>query len=175
MTRIKSSTAVLTSKSTFENTVDEIAKLQLKIDADTAVYNEEKSDADTKFKTQLKRDRERLAQKLAAAEMFAAHHREELLGARQSSQTRFSLFGFRKSPGVLKTLNSKWTFKKALDALKDAGKEACVKVTESLDKQAVKKEIPESELAAYGLRMEHPEEFWIEPIRAEEAAKKRIS
>lgn len=175
MTRIKSSKATLANRAAFDRTVDEIAELQLKIEADTAAHNEAKAAADKKFKAALKRDKDRLLNKLAAAEMYAAHHREELLGERQTGETRLSLFGYRRSPGVLKTLNSKWTLAKCIEALKAAGKTACIKVTESLDKQRAKREIPEAELAAYGLRLEFPEEFWIEPKRAEDPGKKRLS
>lgn len=176
MPRIKSTTANPLNKiSDFEKCVDEIATLQLKIDADVAVYNEEKALAETQFKAQLKRDQERLTQKLSIAEMFAAHHRDQLLSDKQTGETKFSFFGYRKSPGIIKTLNSKCTIGSAIQALKDAGKKACIKVTETLDKQAVKREIPEAELPKYGLRMEHSEQFWIEPKRAEKPSEKRIS
>jgi phage host-nuclease inhibitor protein Gam len=174
--RIKSSNiTALPNRSAFEQCVDDIAQLQLEIDADIAAHNEAAAKAAENFKTELKAKQERLIQKLAAAEMYAGFHREELLGTKQSAETRHGLFGFRKSPGILKVLNTKWTMAKAMEALKAAGKTACVKIAESLDKQAVKRDIPEAELATYGLRMDYPEEFWIEAKRAEEPAAKRLS
>lgn len=175
MPRVKASNSTLPSRAAFEKTVDEIAELQLKIEADTAVHNEDRAAADKAFKAQLKRDKERLSNKLAAAELYAGQHRAELLGPRQTAETRLTSFGYRKSPGILKTLNSKWTFARALEALKEAGQTACIKVTESLDKQRVRREIPEADLASYGLRLDYPEEFWIEPKRAETAGEKRLS
>lgn len=173
--RIKTTTTELESRNAFEKTVDDIATLQLKIEADTALHNEQKAHADKLFKAQLKRDQAKLQQKLVACEMYAKHHREELLSDKQTAETKFSFFGYRKSPGVLKTLNSRWTLAKALQSLKEAGHTACSKITESLDKQAVKRLIPESELPKYGLRMEYKEDFWIEPKRAATTPEKRIS
>jgi phage host-nuclease inhibitor protein Gam len=176
MARIKSSTAItLKNRAAFEQCVDEIAQLQLEIDADVAAHNEARAQADEAFKAELKAKNERLVQKLAAAEMFSNFHRDELLGDKQSGETKHGLFGYRKSPGVLKTLNSKWSMGKVMEALKAAGKTVCIKVSESLDKQAVKREIPEAELTQYGLRMDYPEEFWIEAKRAEEPTAKRLS
>ncbi len=174
--RIKSTTvAPLGSRAAFEKVVDDIATLQLEIDADVAVHNEAKARSEKAFKDTLKSKQERLLQKLASVEMFAAHHRTEILGDKQTAETKLALFGYRRSPGVLKLLNTRWTFGKAMQALKDAGKTACVKIREELDKQAVKRDIPEAELPTYGLRMDYPEEFWIEPKRAEQPAEKRIS
>lgn len=174
--RIKASTATaLKNRPDFETCIDEIAALQLEIDADVAAHNEARAKADDTFKAELKAKQERLMQKVAAAEMFAGFHRDELLGDKQSGETKHGFFGFRKSPGILKPLNTKWTLAKAMQALKDAGKTACVKVTEALDKQAVKREIPEADLPQFGLRMDYPEEFWIEAKRAEEPTAKRLS
>lgn len=176
MTRIKSSNiAALPTVSAFENCVDEIALLQLEINADIAAHNEARAKADGEFKAELKAKSERLAQKLAAAEMFAGFNRGTVLGDKQSSETKHGLFGFRKSPGSLKALNSKWSVAKTIEALKEAGKTACLKITTTLDKNAVKREIPEADLPKYGLRMEFLEEFWIEAKRSEEGTEKRLT
>lgn len=173
--RIKRKTVELPNLAAFQRTIDEIAEIQLKLEADTAVHNEQKAAADKAFKAQLKRDKDKLVSRLAAAEIYANNHRNEILGDRQTGNTKLASFGFRRSPGILKTLNSKWTFARAVETLKEAGKIACIKRTESLDKQAVKKHIPESDLPAFGLRMDHPEEFWIEPKRAEDPGSKRLT
>jgi len=174
--RIKSSNiTAIPNRGAFEKCVDEIAALQLEIDADVAAHNEAQAKATEDFKAELKSKQERLLQKLAAVEMFAGFHRDELLGDKQTGETKHGLFGFRRSPGILKPLNSKWTMAKAMQSLKDAGKAACIKVTEALDKQAVKREIPEADLPQFGLRMDYPEEFWIEAKRAEEPTAKRLS
>lgn len=175
MTRIKTSTATFTSETQFKNCVDEIAALQLEIDAEVAEYNEQKALADKKFKAAIQRKKERLNQKLATAEMYATHNRTELLGEKQTSETRLADFGFRKSPGVIKQLNRKWSVGASIEALKAAGKTVCIKVTERLDKQAVKSQIPEADQAKYGLRTEYPEDFWIEAKKAAEPTEKRLT
>ena len=48
-------------------------------------------------------------------------------------------------------------------------------MTETLNKQAVKAHIPEAEMAAFGLRVDYPEEFGIEPKRAEETPDKKLT
>ena len=175
MARIKQSNLILESRPAFETCVDEIGALQLKIERETAEFNERKAAEDKAFKVRKKQAEERLQQKLAAVSSYCAHHRDELLGDKQTGETRLSLFGYRKSPGILKPLNTKWSVGKIIQALKDAGKTACIKVTETLDKQAAKREIPEADLPKFGLRLEFGEEFWIEPKRAEDTPEKRLS
>lgn len=175
MPRIKTSTATFKTETQFKNCVDEIAALQLEIDSEVADYNEQKALADKKFKADIQRKKERLNQKLATAEMYATHHRTELLGDKQTSETRLADFGFRKSPGIIKQLNRKWPVGATIQALKDAGITACIKITERLDKQAVKTQIPEADQPKYGLRTEYPEDFWIEAKKAVEPTDKRLT
>ena len=175
MTRIKASNTTYTSRAEFEAAIDKAAALQLKLEADIADFNEKKSAQDKAFKARVKNANAKINEIVVAAESYAAHHRDELLGDKQSSETKLAFFGYRRSPGVVKTLNSKWTFAKALEALKAAGKKACIKVSESLNKDVVKAQIPEAELAQYGLRIDYPEEFGITPKRAEETPEKKIT
>ena len=175
MPRIKSSTSTFQTLHEFETAVDKAAAAQLKLDADIADFNREKANQDKAFKARVKSAKARINELVVSCESYATHHRAELLGSQQTSETKLAFFGFRKSPGIVKTLNSKWTFAKCLLALKAAGKTTCVKVTETLDKNSVKNQIPEPEMAAFGLRMDFPEEFGIEPKRAEEPASKKAT
>ena len=174
MPRIKTTTHTYQSLAEFEKAVDDIAKKQLKLDQKIADFNAKKAAEDKAHKAAVKKAQAEINETLVSCESYVAHNREEILGARQSGETALADFGFRKSPGIIKTLNTKFTFTKAKDLLKAAGKLACIKVTETLDKQAVSREIPEAELPKYGLRKEYPEEFWFEPKRAIDPQPKRL-
>jgi len=174
MPRIKSKTTTFSSKLEFERALDTAALKQLKLEKIIADYNAEKASQDKAHKARVQTLRATINEALVACESYAAHNREELLGDRQTGETKLASFGFRKSPGIVKTLNAKWTFTKALAALKSAGKSACVKVTETLDKQAVKREIPEAELPQFGLRLDYPEDFWAEAKKVTETPANRL-
>ena len=209
MTRIKAKTTTFQNRRDFEAAVDKAAALQLKLEADIAEHNQRKAAEDKAFKTRVKTAQAKLNEIVTQCESYAAHNREELLGEKQTAETKLAFFGYRKSPGIVKTLNSKWTLGKAVAALKEAGKLAffgyrkspgivktlnskwtlgkavaalkeagklaCVKVTESLDKQAVKSQLSEPEMARFGLRIDAPEEFGIEAKRAEETPAKKAT
>lgn len=175
MPRIKKNTVTFESRSAFERALDIVAVKQLKLEKIIADYNAEKANQDRAHKAQVKRIKAEINERFVACHSYVEIHRDELLGELQSSETKLADFGFRRSPGVLKTLNSRWTFAKAIEALKQAGKKACLKVSTSLDKSAVKKEIPEAELPKYGLRMDYPEEFWVEAKRVTDPQPKRLS
>ena len=175
MSRIKASTTTYTSRNEFEIAIDKAAALQLKLEADIAAHNKDKAAQDKAFKARVKSAQAKINEIVVSAEAYAEHHRDQLLGEKQTAETKLAFFGFRRSPGVVKTLNSKWTFAKSIEALKAAGKTACIKVTESLNKDRTKSEIPEAELPKFGLRIDYPEEFGITPKRAEETPDKKIT
>jgi phage host-nuclease inhibitor protein Gam len=174
MARIKAKTASYQSRREFEYSIDKLATLQLEIESDTAAFNKYKAAEDKRFKTTLKRKKERLAEIFAACELYSEFHRCELLGEKQGGETKLTNYGFRKSPGIVKTLNSKWTFAKCLQSLKDAGETVCVKITEALNKNAVKDNLTPEEMAKHGLRLDFPEEFWAEAKRAQETPTQRV-
>lgn len=175
MPRIKKTDLTFKTRREFENALDRLAIRQLKREKMIADYNAEKARQDREHKAALKRLNAQISEDFEACENFVEINRAEILGDRQSGETKLADFGFRKSPGILKVLNSKWTFAKSIAALKAAGKSACVKVTESLNKSAVKSSIPEDELGVFGLRMDYPEEFWIEAKRVTDPAEKKIT
>lgn len=175
MTRIKASNTTYKTRADFEAAVDKAAALQLKLEADVAEHNRQKAAQDKAFKNRVKKAQAAINEIVVAAESYAAHHRDDLLAGKQTAETKLAYFGYRRSPGIIKTLNSKWTLAKAVEALKAAGKTACIKIRESLDKDAVKSQIPEAEMAKFGLRIAYPEEFGITPKRAEETPAKKIT
>ncbi len=118
MSRIKSKTTTFPNRREFENAVDKVAALQLKLDADIADFNREKAHQDKAFKARVKAANAKINELVVSCESYAANHRAELLGDRQTAETKLAFFGFRKSPGIVKTLNSKWTLGKAVQALK---------------------------------------------------------
>jgi len=163
MSRTKAKIAGIKNRAEFETALNEAAQQQLEIEKNAAAYNARKAEQEKAHKAAHKERQHQLAAKLIVIEAYAEAHREELFGDKQSSETALADFGFRKSPGKLVKLNSKWSAAKTIATLKAAGLTVCLKITESLDKAALKKNVPEDELPRYGLRMEYGEEFWIEP------------
>ena len=114
-TRIKASNTIFTSKSEFEIAIDKVAALQLKLEREIAEYNLQKATTDKAFKAKVKSTNAKINELVIGCESYVAHHREALLGEKQTAETKLAFFGYRKSPGVIKTLNSKWTLGKALE------------------------------------------------------------
>tara|TARA_R110000772_G_scaffold118918_3_gene224814 strand:+ start:413 stop:949 length:537 start_codon:yes stop_codon:yes gene_type:complete len=174
MPRLKSSSLSFDTPAAFERAVDTLAIKQLKLEKTIATYNAEKQTADKAHKALVNKLRAELNEIVVNCEAYAIENRDELLGNRQTASTKLAQFGFRKIPGVIKTLNRKFTFASCLELLIKGGKDACVKTVQALDKNAVKREIPEADLPQYGLRMEHNEDFWVEAIRTTDTPAKRL-
>ena len=176
-TRIKKNRVIYKSKAEFEHALDKLGLLQLELETMIAEHNERKALEDKKHKAALKRKNAQLSELFAGCELYADFNRDVLLGEKKSGESKLAEFGFRKSPGIVKVLNSKWTIGKAVEAIKSAGKavsDKCLKVTTSLDKQGVKKHLTEPEMAKYGLRIDAPEEFWAEPKRATDTPDQKV-
>ena len=88
MARIKVSNTTYKNRSEFEAAIDKAAALQLKLEADIAEHNEQKAAQDKAFKARIKNANAKINEIVVAAESYAAHHREELLGDKQSAETK---------------------------------------------------------------------------------------
>lgn len=147
----------------FAEAMDSFGQGLLKLAAQTAAYNEQKAAADKRFKNLMKLKAAKLKVLQKTCEIYATEHKDRLLGEKKSADTRVTEWGFRKSPGVVKCINRKWTLEKSLAALIEAGKDSCIEVKKSLDKDGVKKHLTAEERLTFGLKVEYPELFWVEP------------
>ena len=103
---------------------------------------------------------------LEAAETYATAYRAELLtGETKSSETTLARWGFRIGQPVLKLLNRKHTWTTVLEAIKKQGPDtaaAYIRTKEEPDKEALRRDLSEKNLAAIGLRCDQAETFWTE-------------
>lgn len=106
-------------------------------------------------------DQERKAL-VALAEQYAETHRPELFeGDKKSSDTALAFFGFRIGNPTLKLLNRKWTWESVLEAMKGPY-ERYIRTVETPDKDALKANLEDSQLAEIGLKVEQSETFFVE-------------
>lgn len=161
-TRLKSTG--FTSRVEFDAAVDRIAEASAqlrKLEAvrDTAIQ----AVRDTHNPAIDAIDQERKAL-VALAEKYAETHRPELfVDGKKSADTALAFFGFRIGNPTLKVLNRKWNWESVLDAVKSRYKARFVRTEESPDKDALKAQLSDEQLAEVGLRIEQSETFFVEP------------
>lgn len=174
--RLKASKASLRSKAEFTDTVNTIAALQLEIEEAEATLNKELAQLQEAAKENiaaLKTDRDA---KLAAATAYAEEHRDALFpGVEKTAASALASYGFRLSPPSLKALSGAWPTARTIEALQAADKTEYLTIKTALNKEALKTDLTDAQLAEYGLRRVQADEFWISPIRAAEPAEARLT
>jgi phage host-nuclease inhibitor protein Gam len=172
MARIKST---IKSLKHFEELVDDVAKNQIELERLLAEQEDELQKVRDEYESMISTTKNAIKSDFALAQSYAEHHREELLpGGKKTSATAQARFGFRLSPGTLKQLNRQWTVAKSIEALEDSDRFNLITVKKSLNKDEIKEQIKDDEeLAKFGLRLDAPDEFWIEAKR-DETAEKRL-
>jgi phage host-nuclease inhibitor protein Gam len=144
------------------NTVTmQIAKERLELRRDTKILAIRQE-----FDSDINDLSEKMQVNVIRAEKYAAEHREDLLpGKKKSADTKFAFFGFRTGNPTLVLLNRKWTWAKVIDALKTVKLFYFVITKEAPDKDAMKAQMADEELAAVGTRIDQREVFFIDPKR----------
>jgi len=100
------------------------------------------------------------------AEDFCTFNRDQF-GDQKSKRMNFGVVGWRKSPGKVKTL-AKWTFAKVVEKFQKLGWNDYLRTKKpDLDKDAIKEAyksgiLTESDLKKGGIKIEEPDEFFIE-------------
>jgi len=100
------------------------------------------------------------------AEDFCTFNRDQF-GDKKSMKLDFGVVGWRKSPGKVKTI-AKWTFQKVVKKLQQQKLSDYLRTKDPvLDKDAIKeafrsKALSESDLKKIGLKIEEPDEFFVE-------------
>jgi phage host-nuclease inhibitor protein Gam len=98
------------------------------------------------------------------AEAFCKDHREELIAdGKQGAETPLARYGFRWGNKTLALLSTRWSWESVMDSLRKNGLVGFVRVKTEVDKDAVKNQLTESDLAANGMRIRQTETFWVEP------------
>jgi len=159
-------TATLSTLAEFEDTVDQICKLQL--DREQLVTERDRLIASVRedHDPEIERLGTEINAKVVLCEKFATVHRETLFGKLKSAASSLATFGFRTGNPKLVLLSRKWKWDDVLTALKLKGRNELIRTKEEADKEALKK-LNDEELASFGLRIDQDETFFIEPKRDE--------
>lgn len=160
-TRIKA--PVITTRTAFQTSVDELARIEVELRAAEAARDEELQavrDEHAETIDSLAARRDRL---ILATEKYAADHRDELFpGKIKSAETSLAVFGFRLGQPTLKLLNRKWTWQAVMDALQHHSLSHLIRTKCEPDKDGIK-QLPPEQIAALGCRIDQAEAFYVEP------------
>ncbi len=96
-----------------------------------------------KASAQGKTIRERIKELTATLKAFSDFHKKDLFLTRKSVERPFGVFGYRKNPDKISVS------KDTIQRLKDLGRADCVRVKESVNKEALR-DFTDEELAAVG-------------------------
>ncbi len=149
----------------YEECLDAIADLTVKRDKAQAKLDKAILAARDEHGAAVEELNNQIAAKLAQAEQFATRNRETLLsGDTKSGETGKARWGWRLGNPTLVLLSRKITWAKVCEKIKELGKTAYLKIADPKpDKDKLKAELSDEELATLGLRIEQTEAFWVEP------------
>ena len=166
MTKTTTKQTGLQTQAEYEACLDQIADLigvrnlaQLALDEALLKVREQYGES-------VKTYQEMIDSKMALAEAYAIRHRDTLLpdGTKSASTTKVR-YGWRLGNPCLKLLSRRHTWVSVCQRLIETGRQAFLKLTDPKpDKDRIKAELSDTELAEVGLRIEQTESFWIEPL-----------
>ena len=147
----------------FNTAVDEIALLQVCIIEIEVKRDKEIHAVKDKYKGDLEALETKRDLKLKLAEEFADENREEVIPkGMKSGETAQGVYGFRQS-SKLAALRGKWNEEKILEAIKSEHGARFVRIEETVDKEKLREELNDTELAAVGLRVSQSDKFFVDP------------
>jgi len=167
--------ADIATRAEFETVLDNIANAQLERDALVLERDNELLQIREEFDPKINAMNDRMNALLLRAERFAAIHRDELFGKLKSSATALTTYGFRLGNPILKLLNRKWSWEQVLEALKAKSLVQFVIAKETPDKDAMKTQLDDAQLAEVGCRIDQAEAFFVEPKRDAIADRRLVS
>jgi phage host-nuclease inhibitor protein Gam len=165
----------IATRAEFETVLDNIANAQLERDAMVLERDNELLQIREEFDPKINAMNDRMNAMLLRAERFASVHREELFGKLKSAATALTNYGFRLGNPVLNLLNRKWNWKLVLDALKAKKLAQFIVIKESPDKDAMKAQLKDVQLAEVGCRLDQDDAFFVEPKRDAIADRRLVS
>ncbi len=97
---------------------------------------------------------------------YLTHLKEVEKDGKKSISLTYGEMGRRLTPAALKLLNRAWTWAAVLAKLQERFKMKFVRVADpEVDKEKVKAEIAEADLAEFGLKLQQDEKFFVEVTR----------
>lgn len=165
MTKISTKQVGISSVAEYSATVDQIAELTVRRDKIQARLDKAILDAREEHGPELESLNNQITAKVAMAETYAIRNRDALLsGDAKSGDTPKARWGFRLGNPTLVLLSRKFTWSTVTAKLKDMGLTKYLKVSDPKpDKDRIKADMDDTQLADLGLRIEQTEAFWVEP------------
>lgn len=161
MTRLKS---ISLTREEFLSSIDQIAVLQTRVRLLSAKRDKHIQRVQDEYQPDISATEEELQSLLVQAERYADTHRDELFpGKEKTAETELAAYGYRLHPPALKTLNRKWTWEAVMEAVRRAFPGRFIRSQDTLQKDSLKAELSEEQLATIGLRLDQPETFGVTP------------
>jgi phage host-nuclease inhibitor protein Gam len=166
----------LKTREAFLDAVNECAILQTERRKLTAARDAKIQDIQDRFADEIEDLDRRIKERVALAEKFAESHRDELFPRQaKSASSGLATYGFRLGQPTLVLLNRRWSWEHVIDAIKSSFPKRFVRVKETVDKDALKAELDEAQLASVGCRIQQTDTFYIEPtVEGAEAIKSEV-
>lgn len=148
----------------FDDAVDLISRTQVAITAVKAKRDKEIQSVNERYKDELEPLEDKRDLYLKLAEGYAEENRDALFPKGiKSAETTHAIFGFKIGNPTMKALSKKWTVEKILEALKASYGSRFIRTKEEHDKEKLRAELSNGELAEVGLRVEQEDRFYVEP------------
>ncbi|MFT3989960.1 MAG: host-nuclease inhibitor Gam family protein [Luteolibacter sp.] len=144
------------------STVDEIARLEVQIRAKEAKRDAAIQHVRAEHDAVIEADKSRSTSLMKLASTYATAHKADVFPAgKKSVSTALARFGFRAGNPTLKPLNSKWTWEKVTEKLKQLGKYTRT-VVEVNKEELHDAKLTDVEYAELGVRIDSGSRFFVE-------------
>lgn len=165
MKKTTSKKTQLATPAAFESCVNSIADMITVRDKQQAKLDAAILAARDKFGPGIVDLQKQIEGKMAMAELYARDHRDTLMPRKgKTSDTTKARFGFRLGNAVLSLASRKINLKAVISTIIEKGLNHLLVFSEpKLNKEQIKKEMTEAELADLGLTLKQKESFWVEP------------
>lgn len=167
MAKITTRTSGLKNRAEFDAAVNQCAELEVELRSLTASQDKELQIIREKYGPAIQAAENKRDALLHAACTYASMHQDEVLeNGNRSGHSEKARFGFRLGQPTLVLLSKKFTWKAVVAAVKDKGEEFAQKYLTTPDpkpnKDRMKAELTDAELAEVGCRIEQTDAFFVE-------------
>lgn len=153
---------VITSQEEFIDTLDQIARLGVKLDTLQATKETAVQKVLTEHDPEINKVSGEIDQLTKRAEQWASPRREKLFSkGKKSASTALTTYGYRLGQPTLKPLTG-WTWNKVTTLLQTTRRKAYLVVKVAPDKEAIRQHIKPHKLAKLGLVIKQEETFYVE-------------
>lgn len=153
---------VITSQEEFINTLDQIARLGVKLDTLQATKETAVQKVLTEHDPEIKKVSGDIDQLTKRAEQWASPRRDELFSkGKKSASTALTIYGYRLGNPSLKPAKG-WTWDKVVKLLQDTHRKAYLVTKTTPDKEAIRLHVKPHKLAKLGLEIKQEETFYVE-------------